>query len=384
MQGTEEEAQAKSRNDEDSINFRPSPNFKHMKKYLKSKFEESNQMSEQSSPTEVTNATMRTNNQEEVKSNANVQPPLPPNPPPPDTPPMIINLKQEIVDDEYQNNDTKSQEFIQTDELKTTIKTDQSETAEEPKVIMCRNFVRGTCKKGAACIFAHKLILSQLPEVYTFCRNFQNSACTFPKCKFVHATVFEKEYFFRSGYLPPHTLAHLKENTAPQPVPSPQTEEAPGIAPANVYPLGLAPPPPPSKPCVVPTHLNYAVPDSTCNMYRTPVIGQKRDWGGDEHEAALRRFHCSALVSLAQRSAKCVKVQKSGINLYHLAAAAVQNTKSSLIRDYRSDALVFLREELLKRKVESHKQKVEELNKKIDFCARRMQEYHQLLRHSSS
>ncbi|KAF9421978.1 hypothetical protein HW555_002198 [Spodoptera exigua] len=75
--------------------------------------------------------------------------------------------------------------------------------------------------------------------------------------------------------------------------------------------------------------------------------------------AALRRFHCSALVSLAQRSAKCVKVQKSG-----------------LIRDYRSDALVFLREELLKRKVESHKQKVEELNKK----SRRMQEYLQLLR----
>ncbi|CAH0703310.1 unnamed protein product [Spodoptera exigua] len=309
MQGTEEEAQAKSRNDEDSINFRPSPNFKHMKKYLKSKFEESNQMSEQSSPTEVTNATMRTNNQEEVKSNANVQPPLPPNPPPPDTPPMIINLKQEIVDDEYQNNDTKSQEFIQTDELKTTIKTDQSETAEEPKVIMCRNFVRGTCKKGAACIFAHKLILSQLPEVYTFCRNFQNSACTFPKCKFVHATVFEKEYFFRSGYLPPHTLAHLKENTAPQPVPSPQTEEAPGIAPANVYPLGLAPPPPPSKPCVVPTHLNYAVPDSTCNMYRTPVIGQKRDWGGDEHEVSSSTE--VPLLSTGQSRAKKCKMCES-------------------------------------------------------------------------
>ncbi|CAH0703314.1 unnamed protein product [Spodoptera exigua] len=44
-----------------------------------------------------------------------------------------------------------------------------------------------------------------------------------------------------------------------------------------------------------------------------------------------------------------------------------------------------IREELLKRKVESHKQKVEELNKKkIGFCVRRMQEYHQLLPHSSS
>lgn len=119
MLGAEEEVQSKSRNDEGSINFRPSPNFKHMKKYLKSKFEEANQISEQSSPTEVTNPTMGNNVQEEVRNTANVQPqntsnvqpPLPPNPPPPDTPPMIINLKKEIVDDEYQTNDPKSQEY---------------------------------------------------------------------------------------------------------------------------------------------------------------------------------------------------------------------------------------------------------------------------------
>lgn len=199
-------------------------------------------MSEQSSPTELTNPTMGNNVQEEGKNTtnvqpqntSNVQPPLPPNPPPPGTPPMIINLKKEIVDDEYQSNDPKSQEYINTEELiKTTIKTDQE--TDEPKVIMCRNFVRGTCKKGAACIFAHKLILSQLPGVYTFCRNFQNSVCSFPKCKFVHATVFEKEHFFRSGYLPPHTLAHLKESAAPHLDPTtPQTEGKKSIYPTKI------------------------------------------------------------------------------------------------------------------------------------------------------
>ncbi|XP_022833137.1 uncharacterized protein LOC111361038 [Spodoptera litura] len=334
MQAAEEEVQAKSRNDEDSINFRPSPNFKHMKKYLKSKFEEANQMSDQSSPTEMTDASARTNVLQDVNHNANVQPPLPPNPPPPDSPPMITNLKQEIVDDEYQNNDTNSQEFIQTDELRTTIKTDQSEATEQPNVIMCRNFVRGTCKKGAACIFAHKLILSQLPGVYTFCRNFQNSVCSFPKCKFVHATVFEKEYFFRSGYLPPHTLAHLKENISSQPDPSPQAEETPGNTPAAAYPLGLAPPPPPAKPCMVPTHMNYAVPDSTCNIYGTPVLGQKRDWAGDEHEVS---------------SSTEVPLLSNG----HSPAKKCKMCDSTEIR-----------EELLKRRFESHKQKIEELNQK--------------------
>ncbi|CAH0703316.1 unnamed protein product [Spodoptera exigua] len=73
-----------------------------------------------------------------------------------------------------------------------------------------------------------------------------------------------------------------------------------------------------------------------------------------KQSAALRRFHCSSTGQ--SRAKKCEMCESTEI-----------------------------REELLKRKVESHKQKVEELNKKkIGFCVRRMQEYHQLLPHSSS
>ena len=178
------------------------------------------------------NASLGHNQLEKVNNTlgatAKAQPPLPPNPPPPDSPPMIINLKQEIEDDDYKGSTSTeiSSDFSQSEEIKATaavIKTDNSE--EKPGVTMCRNFARGTCKKGAACIFAHELILSQLPGVYTFCRNFQNSVCSFPKCKFVHATVFEKEHFFRTGYLPPHTLAHLKETTVVQQPPPPSRTE---------------------------------------------------------------------------------------------------------------------------------------------------------------
>lgn len=40
------------------------------------------------------------------------------------------------------------------------IKTDYSE--DKPNVTMCRNFARAACKKGAACIFTHDIILTQL------------------------------------------------------------------------------------------------------------------------------------------------------------------------------------------------------------------------------
>uniref|UniRef100_A0A2A4JE70 C3H1-type domain-containing protein n=1 Tax=Heliothis virescens TaxID=7102 RepID=A0A2A4JE70_HELVI len=273
----DEDSQSKSRSDEENINFRPSPNFKHMKKYLKSKFEEANQLMAKSSQEGSGYDT-----QEKVKNtpvqSAQVQPPLPPNPPPPDTPPLIV--KQEIEDEDYKENETPS-EYNQTEELKTiTIKTDQSEASEKPNVTMCRNFARGTCKKGAACIFAHELILSQLPGVYTFCRNFQNSVCAFPKCKFVHATVFEKEHFFRTGYLPPHTLAHLKEGAVAQPPPPPpQPEESP----AEVRQLLPNAAPPPSIPCVapvvVPTVEHRSVEQTDLNIFKSPTsTSPKREW----------------------------------------------------------------------------------------------------------
>ncbi|KAJ8737853.1 hypothetical protein PYW08_000448 [Mythimna loreyi] len=250
MQGAEEENQAKSRSDEELANFRPSPNFKH-KKYLRSKFEEAMMV-------EANSSQSGQNKLEEVNKVVEAQPPLPPNPPPPDTPPMILNVKQEVEDEEYTCSTTeKSSDLEHLEEVKAaaaTIKVDYSE--EKPGVTMCRNFARGTCKKGAACIFAHELILSQLPGVYTFCRNFQNSVCSFPKCKFVHATVFEKEHFFRTGYLPPHALAHLKESTAPPqaPPPLPQSEEVTAGLPP-VYPNAT---PTTSIPCVPPAVVQYS------------------------------------------------------------------------------------------------------------------------------
>ncbi|KAJ8736942.1 hypothetical protein PYW07_000213 [Mythimna separata] len=247
MQGAEEENSSKSRSDEELLNHRPSPNFKH-KKYLRSKFEEAMMV-------EANSTSTCHNKLEKVNKVVEAQPPLPPNPPPPDTPPMITNVKQEVEDDEYTCSTTEtSSDLEHLEEIKTaaTIKVDHSE--EKPGVTMCRNFARGTCKKGTACIFAHELILSQLPGVYTFCRNFQNSVCSFPKCKFVHATVFEKEHFFRTGYLPPHALAHLKEASVQQaPPPLPQPEDAT----AGLPPVYSNATPNPALPCVPPTVVQY-------------------------------------------------------------------------------------------------------------------------------
>lgn len=95
----------------------------------------------------------------------------------------------------------------------------------EPEEIMCRNFFRGACNRGSKCIYSHKMILSQLKDVYRFCNDFQNTGCKRPKCKFVHASVFEKENFLRTGYLPKHTTAHFAENISvlpPPPPPPPQ------------------------------------------------------------------------------------------------------------------------------------------------------------------
>ncbi|XP_028170365.1 zinc finger CCCH domain-containing protein 10-like isoform X1 [Ostrinia furnacalis] len=75
---------------------------------------------------------------------------------------------------------------------------------------MCKDWVRGTCARGAACIYAHELDKDQLKGVYRFCRDFENDRCERQVCYFVHATTFEKEHFFRTAFLPPHALHHLK------------------------------------------------------------------------------------------------------------------------------------------------------------------------------
>lgn len=134
-----------------------------------------------------------------------IKPPLPLYPPP------DIQIKQESPDDSYETQlETMTEQNTQDN------KNDKVE-GEEKEVIMCKNFFRGACNRGGSCIFAHKVILSQLKEVYRFCNDFQNSKCTRPKCRFVHATVFEKEHFLRTGYLPSHALEHIKETNKQSP-----------------------------------------------------------------------------------------------------------------------------------------------------------------------
>lgn len=194
--------------DEECINFRPSPNFKHMKKYLKSKFEEANSSPNQSSDRSTTpnSEEAKTVKPQQATSSSmaqQIQPPLPPNSPPPE---FLIVPKQEVEDREY--NDRSEVPVQQTEEVGSGV----SRTA--PEEIMCRQWARGSCTRGATCIYVHKIILAQLPGVYTFCENFQNTVCNLSKCKFVHATVFEKEHYYRTGFLPPHTVVHLAETNS--------------------------------------------------------------------------------------------------------------------------------------------------------------------------
>ncbi|CAH2034870.1 unnamed protein product, partial [Iphiclides podalirius] len=81
--------------------------------------------------------------------------------------------------------------------------------------------------------------ISHLVGIYTFCWNFQNSVCTHPNCKYVHATVFEEQRFYRTGELPPHVLAYHK-NVKIWPPPPPPPEEAP----SDIQTMFNNPPPP--------------------------------------------------------------------------------------------------------------------------------------------
>lgn len=173
-------------------------------------------------------------NQNETSS---IQPPLPPNPPPPDSPPVIKKEKEDeetSCDSEaikMQNNENEN--GISGTELA------EEDDAKLKRETMCRNYIRGTCDRGSSCIFVHRVIRSQLKDVYKFCIDFQNpSGCTRPQCKFVHATVFEKENFYKTAYLPPHTVAHLKMNNK---MPPPPNEEVPN----EVRPVFMNQPPPP-------------------------------------------------------------------------------------------------------------------------------------------
>ncbi|XP_037299840.1 protein cps3 isoform X2 [Manduca sexta] len=277
-----------------------------MKKYLKSKFEES---SNPSTPNGNDDQHYSNDSQEEVNGNhGDIHPPLPPNPPPPDSPPTFTS-KKEIEDDdddedysELVNTSDMSYHTGKSEEMVADFKNSQpkEEKGKEGEEIMCRNFIRGTCNRGASCIFVHKVILSQLDNVYKFCNDFQNSGCKRRNCRFVHATVFERESFRRTAYLPPHAFSHLKENNN---IPTPTPAEASSVNTIRA-PDGNQPPPP--KPdSVTPLPVITCAPAASVDsrttigdVFRTVNVPEsnplKREWTDmDDFSSSPRDFDCS-------------------------------------------------------------------------------------------
>ncbi|XP_059055227.1 muscleblind-like protein 3 isoform X1 [Achroia grisella] len=263
-----------------SINFKPSPNFKHMKKYLKSKFEEEDKVASTSSVPSGSASTSMSNKilENDSKVKMTVQPPLPPNSPPPDNP-LNFKLKTEVVDDTYEVSTEKKPNMEQTGEYSI-----EFESAEKPKKTMCKDFIRGTCKRGETCIYAHVLDLAQLKGVYKFCRDYANGKCKRAMCFFVHATTFEKESFFRTGYLPPHTLSHLKEGNVIRPHSLPE-----GPSREVMHPVYPSPPTEMQAGGGIPTVPTISVPKTSVvnpklpqDVYQTTAPSMrstlKRDW----------------------------------------------------------------------------------------------------------
>ena len=72
----------------------------------------------------------------------------------------------------------------------------------------CVDFLKGTCAKGEKCNLKHVEIIDEVPEregvvSNVFCRDFLNSSCERPFCKFLHASREEESFFLENGYFPP-------------------------------------------------------------------------------------------------------------------------------------------------------------------------------------
>ncbi|CAK1546496.1 unnamed protein product [Leptosia nina] len=195
-----------------------------------------------------------------------VQPPLPLVPPPPDEPWMPVTVKQEVEDYDYKDTSL-------TIEPKTEI-------PEKVKQKVCRDFIRGTCKR-VGCRFTHKYELSELVGIYTFCREFQTKRCTRVHCKYVHADVFEEQNFYRTGYLPVHAFAHQKKA-------EPSTPPSQVVSPA-MPPPPPPPPPPPEETLPMPPEYLFKIPppplpvEPSTSSLESPVLdilqtGIRRPW----------------------------------------------------------------------------------------------------------
>lgn len=180
-----------------------------------------------------------------------IQPPLPLDPPPPDSPPPAnVSPKKEIIEE------TKLSSPL-SPEINAVIKTeklnDDSEIVDiKTKRAVCRDFLRNSCTKDNNCRFRHKLDLeldlSELHRLYIFCKDYQNSICTYPNCRFVHASVFEEERFYRTGILPPNALSHQKKPESVNNNTITNNSNTMYINPIEKNFLLLPPPPPPPLP----------------------------------------------------------------------------------------------------------------------------------------
>ncbi|XP_068617283.1 uncharacterized protein [Battus philenor] len=258
-----------------------------MKKFIKSKIDH-NETTNRVTPSTSSEASCQISKQERAKPE--VQPPLPLDPPPPDKlPNMNLTLKKEIEDIEYQSPSEESSESMNHG-LNDNKPSDGEET--EKSRPMCRDFIRGKCMRPGTCKFSHKCDISQLFGVYTFCRNFQNSVCTLPNCKYVHASVFEEQHFYRTAELPPHALAHHKKvNILPPPPPPPEDVPAPMQSIFNTPPPPLPfsiERPPPVISCIPASKMEVrTLPEKRDNIAPGPS-SVKRTWGVENFPSTSR------------------------------------------------------------------------------------------------
>ncbi|XP_041986296.1 uncharacterized protein LOC121738368 [Aricia agestis] len=245
---------------EDSINFRSSPNFKNMKKFLKNKLD------------------LQQPSTEKCEAKKEVQPPLPLDPPPNDD----IEATSTINTSGSADHGISKEENSVDADLK------------KAKETICRDFLRGTCTR-IGCRYAHKSDVSHedLYGVYTFCREYQSQVCARAHCRYVHATVFEEQEYYRTRYLPPHAFAHMLNKNPnnnnnnllmpPPPPPPPKTQPHPKL---NKESVNFNVPPPPlhnetaAVDCVA-SNAMKVVPSTIASLtsLAPPVqSATKRDW----------------------------------------------------------------------------------------------------------
>ncbi|XP_072931441.1 uncharacterized protein [Epargyreus clarus] len=260
MQDPQADKSSKSKKvgvDEQLIMFRSSPNFQGMKKFIMSKVDNT-ETSNRSSPNNQQDAPVASHMDSAVRIKPEVQGAADALDPNNADGSAAINVATKVENerDEYQAaaEGDSGEPFPRQETTAMTADYEASNNEQpgrkEPEsTIMCRDFVRGTCKRPGTCRYAHKCDTSQLFGVYTFCRNFQNKICTLPNCKYVHASIFEEQEFYRTGKLPARVLT---QKSLPPPPPPPDT--------------------PPEGRTEIPTNFSHPPPSITTSVEANPSV----------------------------------------------------------------------------------------------------------------